>query len=112
MAANDDGAAVLPLAVPAAPTNTGPHLRLSAFWPTNSVAWFAMAEGQFIIRGVTDEAMHYYQVLPCLPESTINLVTDFMVGHLPANPYTQLKARLLAAHQLTDYQRVEQIFQL
>jgi hypothetical protein len=27
-------------------------------------------------------------------------------------PYLQLKARLLVAHQLTDYQRVEQIFQL
>ncbi len=71
-----------------------------------------MAEGQFIIRGVTDEAMRYYYVLPCLLESTVNLVTDFVGGVLPADPYTQLKARLLAAHQLTDYQRVEQIFQL
>jgi hypothetical protein len=112
MAANDDGAAILPPAAPAPALNTGPHLRLSAFWPTNPVAWFAMAEGQFIIRGVTDEAMRYYHVLPCLPESTVNLVTDFVGGVLPADPYTQLKARLLAAHQLTDYQRVEQIFQL
>jgi hypothetical protein len=112
MEANDDGPEVLPPAVPAVPANTGPHLRLSAFWPTNPVAWFAMAEGQFIIRGVADEAMRYYHVLPCLPESMINLVTDFVGGVLPANPYTQLKARLLAAHQLTDYQRVEQIFQL
>jgi hypothetical protein len=51
-------------------------------------------------------------VLPCLLETTINLVTGFVEGNLPENPYTQLKARLLAAHQLTDYQRVEQIFQL
>ncbi len=102
----------MPPAAPAAPMNTGPHLRLSAFWPTNPVAWFAMAEGQFIIRGVTDEAMRYYHVLPCLPETTVNLVTDFVGGQLPDNPYTQLKARLLAAHQLTDYQRVEQLFQL
>jgi hypothetical protein len=90
----------------------GPHLRLSTFWPTNPAAWFAMAEGQFIIRGIQDETLRYYHVLPCLPETTINLVTDFVEGLLPADPYTQLKARLLAAHQLTDYQRVEQIFQL
>jgi hypothetical protein len=51
-------------------------------------------------------------MLPCLPESTINLVIDFVGGHLPENPYTQLKARLLAAHQLMDFQWVEQIFQL
>ncbi len=61
---------------------------------------------------MTDEVMRYHHVLPCLLETPINLVTDFVGGHLPDNPYTQLKARLLAAHQLTDYQRVEQIFQL
>jgi hypothetical protein len=82
-----------------------------AFYLTNPVAWFAIAEGQFIIRGVADETMRYYHVLPCLPETTINLVTGFVEGNLPENPYTQLKARLLVAHQLTDYQRVEQIFQ-
>jgi hypothetical protein len=71
-----------------------------------------MAEGQFIIRGVMDELMRYYHVLPCFPESTINLVTDCLEGNLPGDPYLQLKAWLLAAHQLTDYQCVEQIFQL
>jgi hypothetical protein len=49
---------------------------------------------------------------PASPSQSINLVTDFVGGNLPANPYTQLKVRLLTAHQLTDYQRVEQIFQL
>jgi hypothetical protein len=29
---------------------------------------------------------------------------------LPANPYTELRRRLLAAHQLTDIQRVEHLF--
>ncbi len=31
---------------------------------------------------------------------------------LPANPYTELRRHLLAAHQLTDIQRVEQLFNL
>jgi hypothetical protein len=31
---------------------------------------------------------------------------------LPANPYTELRRRLLAAHKLTDIQRVEQLFNL
>jgi hypothetical protein len=31
---------------------------------------------------------------------------------LPANPYTELRRRLLAAHQLTDIQRLEQLFNL
>ncbi len=31
---------------------------------------------------------------------------------LPANPYMELRRHLLAAHQLTDIQRVEQLFNL
>jgi hypothetical protein len=33
-------------------------------------------------------------------------------GPAPANPYTELRCRLLATHQLTDIQRVEQLFNL
>ncbi len=40
-------------------------------------------------------------------ESTINLVTNFLEGRLPLDPDLRLKA-----HQLTDFQRVEQIFSL
>jgi hypothetical protein len=66
-----------------------------------------MAEGQFVLRNVNDELIGYYNVLIAQPEATINFVADFVEAPLPADPYTQLRARLLAAHQLTDYQKVE-----
>jgi hypothetical protein len=47
--------------------------------------------------------MLYYYVLP---EATI----DFVEALLAVDQYPQLNARLLSAHQLTDYQWVEQIF--
>jgi hypothetical protein len=34
---------------------------------------------------------------------TINLVTDFEEAPVPVEPYTQLQASLLSAHQLIDY---------
>ena len=41
------------------------------------------------------------------------LIADLVEADpLPANPYTELRRRLLAAHQLTDIQRVEQLFNL
>ncbi len=46
-------------------------------------------------------------MLTALPEATINFVADFLEALLPTDPYTQLWARLLAAHQLLDYQKVE-----
>ncbi len=43
----------------------------------------------------------------------MSLIADLVeVDPLPANPYTELHWRLLAAHQLTDIQRVEQLFNL
>jgi hypothetical protein len=56
--------------------------------------------------------MRCYQVLLCLPESTVNQETDFVEGQLPLDPCTQLKKRLMGTHQLTNYQGVKQIFQL
>ncbi len=46
--------------------------------------------------------------LHALPEATVSLIADLVEADpLPANPYTELQRCLLAAHQLTDIQRVE-----
>jgi hypothetical protein len=83
------------------------HIKLPAFCPNNIICWFAMAEGQFVLRNVNDELIRYYNMLTAFLEATINFVADFVEVPLPADPYTQLRARLLVAHQLTDYQKVE-----
>ncbi len=87
--------------MPPPPPVNNHHIKLPAFWPNNIISCFAMAEGQFILRN--DGLIRYYNVLTALPEATIN----FVEARLPADPYTQLRARLLAAHQFTDYQKVE-----
>ncbi len=89
--------------MPPPPPVNNHHIKLPAFRPNNIISWFAMAEGQFVLRNVNDELIRYYNVLTALPEATIN----FVEAPLPADPYTQLRARLLVAHQLTDYQKVE-----
>ncbi len=93
--------------VPPPPPANNQHIKLPSFWPNNIISWFAMAEGQFVLQGVNDELIRYYNVLTALPEATINFVADFVEALLPADSYTQLRARLMAAHQLTDYQKVE-----
>jgi hypothetical protein len=87
-------------------------VRLPPFWPSNPAAWFANADGQFALRNITCERTKYFNALTALPEATVNLITDFVESELPADAYTQLRARLNAAHQLTDYQRVEQMVAL
>ncbi len=43
----------------------------------------------------------------------MSLIADLVEADpLPGNPYMELRCRLLAAHQLTDIQRVEQLHNL
>jgi hypothetical protein len=92
---------------PPPPPANNQHIKLLLFWPKNIISCFAMAVVQFVLKGIKDELIRYYNVLTTLPEVTINFVADFVEALLPADPYTQLQARLLAAHQLTDYKQVE-----
>jgi hypothetical protein len=74
--------------LPPPPPVNNHHIKLPAFWPNNIISWFAMAEGQLVLRNVNDEHIRYYNVLTALPEATINFVADFVEAPLPACPLT------------------------
>ena len=93
--------------------NEAPHARntvkLPPFWVHNSAAWFRNADGQFFLNGINDELVKYYNALNAIPESVVNRIADFVEAELPDDPYTQLRARLVTAHELSPYQRVHMI---
>lgn len=88
------------------------RVKLSPFWPNNPVTWFAMAEGQFVLNNIEAQNIKYYLVLNALPESTVALIADLVEGDLPEDAYDQLRLRLMDAHHLNDYQKVEQLHSL
>ncbi len=54
------------------------------------------------MRNIADEESRFFNCLHALPEATVSLITDLVEADpLPANPYTELHRRLLAAYQLT-----------
>jgi hypothetical protein len=99
-----------------APANRA--VKLPPFWTTNPWSCFTSAEGAFRLRDIVDEESRFYNCLHALPETSVSLIVGLVeadplpANPLPANPYTELRHRLLAAHQLTDIQRVEQLFSL
>jgi hypothetical protein len=96
-----------------APPANNRAVKLPPFWTANPRAWFASAEGAFQLRNIADERSRFFNCLHALPEATVCLIADLVEADpLPENPYTELRRRLLAAHQLTDIQRVEQLFNL
>jgi hypothetical protein len=72
----------------------------------------AHAESKFRLRNVTDEAEKYDHLVGSLPRNSVGLVLDLLEQADATTPYTSLKHRLLAAHELTDFQRIEKLFQL
>ena len=96
-----------------APPANNRAVKLPPFWTANPRAWFASAEGAFQLRNIADERSRFFNCLHALPEATVCLIADLVEADpLPENPYTELRRRLLAAHQLTDIQRVEQLHNL
>jgi hypothetical protein len=96
-----------------APPAANRAVKLPPFWTANPRAWFTSAEGASRLRNIANEESRFFNCLHALPETTVSLIADLVEADpLPANPYTELRRRLLAAHQLTDIQRVEQLFNL
>ena len=91
------------------PPQQQPHLKIPAFWSSNPEAWFGMVEGQFVLKGVTQDTMKFYHVLQSLTETAVRCLGDLMRGPPPEDANLQLKARLLAAHTLTEFQRMEKL---
>jgi hypothetical protein len=88
-------------------------VKLPPFWTANPRAWFTSAEGAFRLRNIANEESRFFNCLHALPEATVSLIADLVEADpLPQNPNTELRRRLLAAHQLTDIQRVEQLHNL
>ena len=86
-----------------------PNLKIPPFWASNPEAWFGMVEGQFILRNITQDNLRFYYVLRALPESAVRVLGDLMRGPPPPDAYQQLKTRLLAAHTLTEFQRMDKL---
>ncbi len=87
-------------------------LQLPAFWSDTPASWFALAESRFCLCNVTEEAMQFDYLVSSLPKESVCLVLDLVEVHSENNPYTALKARLLSSHQLTIFQKIEQLHQM
>ena len=83
--------------------------KLPDFWSASPAAWFGVVEAQFLLRGTEAQRDRFALVSAVLPEASAR-----RVAHILAAPgdtcYTDLKAALLAAHQLTSFQKAEHLF--
>lgn len=95
-----------------APAATPGQVRLPSFWAQAPAMWFAQAECLFELQGVTNQVKRYCYVVASLTHESMRRVSDLVEQRPDQNPYDAIKARLLSALQLTDYQRADKLFEL
>ena len=70
-------------------------LKLPTFWTAQPDVWFAQAEAQFNLRGITADDTKYYYVVAALDQDTATRVLD-LISHPPEDSkYSTLKGRLI-----------------
>jgi hypothetical protein len=74
--------------------------------------WFAQAECTFAVKHVTRQFDRYCHVVATLPHESLRMVADLVEAPPAATAYNDMKNRLVASHQLTDFQKAEKLFQM
>ena len=86
--------------------------KLAPFWSQNVSLWFAQAEGSFELNGERDSRRKFFRVLSALDPVVIRQVADLVESVPLTAPYEALKARLLSASKVSDYQKAEKVMSL
>ena len=98
-----------PAAAP--PAHTG-SVHLPSFWPHAPQMWFIQAECVFHNKRITDSFDKHCLLIAALPHDSLRLVMDLAANPPAVGPYEAVKARLLQAHELTPYKKVEIIMSM
>ena len=76
-------------------------LKLPTFWTSQPEVWFAQAEAQFNLRGITADDTKYYYVLAALDQDTATRLLDLINQPPRENKYKTLKDRLVDSFGLS-----------
>ena len=85
-------------------------LKLPQFWTKKPLLWFARAESQFHLRGITSDRTKFDHVMQALDDAALDRVEDLVIADpLPNDAYTQLRRRLTGVFDLSDEERARRL---
>ncbi|XP_064482540.1 uncharacterized protein LOC135395231 [Ornithodoros turicata] len=96
-------------AAPSSAHVTGVAVKLTPFWDRNPAIWFAQAEAQFHLSGITSQTTRFYNVISALSPTAAEEVHDLITSPPRENPYDRLKAALLKRTSTSDRKRLRQL---
>ncbi|KAJ8396798.1 hypothetical protein AAFF_G00013970 [Aldrovandia affinis] len=87
-------------------------LKLPEFWQEHATVWFAQAEAQFALRGITQEDTKYFYVVAALNSSTASRVLSLLQDPPEDDKYLALKQLLLETFELSEPERARKLLTL
>ncbi|KAJ8386102.1 hypothetical protein AAFF_G00176960 [Aldrovandia affinis] len=87
-------------------------LKLPEFWQEHAAVWFAQAEAQFALRGITQEDTKYFYVVAALNSSTASRVLSLLQDPPEDDKYLALKQLLLETFELSEPERARKLLTL
>ena len=84
-------------------------LKLPPFWPNKATLWFAHAEAQFHLRGITVDKTKFAHVLTMLDSTTAEYAMDIIQAPPNEDAYGALKSRLTGAYAVSDDEKAERL---
>jgi hypothetical protein len=83
-------------------------VRLPPFWAERPAVWFAQAEAQFCLAGISNETTKFYMISQ-LDHQYAAEVEDVITSPPQQDPYPKLKTELLKRLSLSREQRTKQL---
>jgi hypothetical protein len=84
-------------------------VRLPPFWPDRPVLWYAQAEAQFDLAGITSQRTKFNYVVSQVHQQNAAKVEDIITAPPEHEPYDRLKAELVRRLSTSREKRVRQL---
>ncbi|CAB0016863.1 unnamed protein product [Nesidiocoris tenuis] len=81
-------------------------VKIGPIWRKNTKIWFRQIEAQFANARCRSESRRYNYVLASLEPDVVELISDFFNKDLTNQPYTDLKARLIAEFEESENRKL------
>lgn len=91
---------------------TAVTVKLPVFWTAQPSIWFAQAESQFALRGISADNTKFHHVVAALDQGTAERVLDILEFPPDTDKYLAIKARLTQAFGLSARQRAAKLLHL
>lgn len=96
-----------PSANPAAVASVA--VKLPDFWKSDPAMWFAQAEAQFALAGVTRDETKFYHIVAKVDHTVLCHISDLVANPPENRKYDAIKARLLSRFELSAQAKMERL---